>query len=225
MKNLVAKTLLSLVAMAIVAGLLIFVPAGTIHYWQGWFYLVTFTGASLLASIYLIQNDPALLERRMKGGPAAEQRTIQKIIMLLASVGFIGLLVIPALDYRFGWSSVPIAVEIQGDVLVATGFYFIYRVYKENTFSSATIEVAENQHVVSTGPYALVRHPMYASAFLYVVGTSLALGSYWGLLAAAFVMASVVWRLLDEEKFLAANLPGYSAYQQEVRYRLIPHLW
>lgn len=108
---------------------------------------------------------------------------------------------------------------------VAIGFYFIYRVYRENTFSSATIEVAENQRVVSTGPYALVRHPMYASAFLYVVGTSLALGSYWGLLAAAFVLTSVIWRLLDEETFLAANLPGYSEYQKKVRYRLLPHVW
>jgi protein-S-isoprenylcysteine O-methyltransferase Ste14 len=225
MKNLFAKTLLSLVALAVITGLLNFVPAGTIDYWQGWLYLVTFTGASLLASIYLIQNDPALLVRRMKGGPTAEKRPVQKIIMLLASLGFIGLLVVPALDYRFKWSTVPLFVEILGDVLVAIGFYFIYRVYKENTFSSATIEVSENQHVVSTGPYATVRHPMYASAFLYVAGTSLALGSYWGLLAAAFVMASVIWRLLDEEKFLATNLPGYTEYQKKVRYRLVPRVW
>jgi protein-S-isoprenylcysteine O-methyltransferase Ste14 len=225
MKNLYTRTLLSLIALAITTGLLIFVSAGTIHYWQGWVYLTTFIGASLLTSLYLIRNDPALLERRMKGGPTAEKRTSQKIIMLFASLGFLGLLVIPALSYRFGWPTVPLAVAIFGNVLVAIGFYFIFLVYKENTFSSATIEVARNQRVISTGPYALVRHPMYASAFLYVLGTPLALGSYWGLLAVALMLVALIWRLLDEEEFLASNLPGYTEYQKKIRYRLVPHVW
>jgi protein-S-isoprenylcysteine O-methyltransferase Ste14 len=225
MKNLYTRTFLSLLALAIVVGLLLFVSAGSILYWQGWLYLATFIGTSLLISIYLMRNDPALLERRMKGGPTAEKRTVQKFIMLLASLGFIGLLVIPALGFRFQWSTVPFAVEIMGDALVAIGFYLIYRVYRENTFSSATIEIAKDQRVISTGPYAVVRHPMYASALLYVIGTPLALGSYWGLLAAVFTFTSVLWRLLDEESFLAANLQGYTEYQKRVRYRLIPHVW
>ena len=225
LKNLYTKTLLSLVALAVVMGLLLFVPTGTIQYWQAWVYLAIFTGASLLISVYLMKRDPALLQRRMRGGPTAEKEPIQKIIMLFASIGFVGLLVVPALDHRFGWSAVHRYVVIAGDVLVALGFYFIFLVYKENTFTSATIEVAENQKVISTGPYSLVRHPMYASALLYLIGTPLALGSYWGLLALVFMMPFLIWRLVDEEKFLAKNLPGYMEYQKNVQHRLVPHVW
>lgn len=225
MGHLFTKTLLSLGALAAVMGLLLFVPAGTIRYWQAWVYLAIFTGASLLISLYLISKDPALLKRRMRGGPTAEKETTQKIIMLFASIGFIALLVVPSLDYRFGWSAVPLSIVIAGNILVATGFYFIFLVYKENTFSSATIEVAKDQKVISTGPYALVRHPMYASALLYLAGTPLALGSYYGLLALAFIMSFLIWRLFDEEKFLAKNLPGYTEYQKKVQHRLVPHVW
>src|SRR5262249_15192035 len=156
-------------------------PAGTIYYWQAWVYLAIFMGASALTTLYLMRKDPALLERRMRGGPTAEKQPAQKLIMLCVSVGFSALLVVPALHHRFGWASGPLGVVVAGDVLVALGFYFISRVYRENTSSSATIEVAENQKVISTGPYAIVRHPMYASASLYLFGTPLALGSYWGL--------------------------------------------
>lgn len=225
MGHLFTKTLLSLGALVAVMGLLLFVPAGTIRYWQAWVYLAIFTGASLLISLYLIRKDPALLKRRMRGGPTAEKETTQKIIMLFASIGFIALLVVPSLDYRFGWSAVPLSIVIAGNILVATGFYFIFLVYKENTFSSATIEVAKDQKVISTGPYALVRHPMYASALLYLAGTPLALGSYYGLLALAFIMSFLIWRLFDEEKFLAKNLPGYTEYQKKVQHRLVPHVW
>jgi protein-S-isoprenylcysteine O-methyltransferase Ste14 len=224
-KNLYTKMWASLVALTVVMGLLLFVPAGTIRYWQACVYLAIFTAASVLTSLYLIKKDPALLTRRMRGGPTAEKETTQKIIMLFASMGFIALLVLPALDYRFGWSVVPLSVVTVGDTLVAIGFYFIFLVYKENTFSSATIEVAENQKVISTGPYALVRHPMYASALLYLIGTPLALGSYWGLLALPFMMSFLIWRLADEEKFLAKNLPGYMEYQKKVRHHLVPFVW
>ena len=133
--------------------------------------------------------------------------------------------VVPALDYRFHWSSVPVVVEVAGDLLVAIGFYFIFLVYKENSFTSATIEVAENQKVISTGPYALVRHPMYASASLYLIGTPLALGSYWGLLVLVGMMPFLIWRLFDEERFLANHLPGYREYQKKVQHRLVPYIW
>jgi protein-S-isoprenylcysteine O-methyltransferase Ste14 len=225
MGNLYTKTLLSLAALAFAMWLLLMVPAGTTRYWQAWVYLTVFIGASLLISLYLLRKDPALLQRRMKGGPTAEKETSQKIIMLLASIGFIALLVVPALDHRLGWSAVPLPVVIVGDMLVGIGFYFIFLVYKENTFGSATIEVAENQKVISTGPYALVRHPMYASALLYLIGTPLALGSYWGLLGVAFMLPVLTWRLINEEKFLGRNLPGYTEYQKKVRYRLVPGVW
>lgn len=225
MKSLLAKTLLSLTVLMIAMGLLLFVPAGTIRYWQAWVYLALYLTMSLLVSVYLLRNDPALLERRMKGGPAAEKRTTQKIIMLFASLGFVSLLVVPALNYRFSGSSVPLIVELLGNALVVVGLYFVFLVLRENTFAFATIGVAENQKVISTGPYALVRHPMYASAMLYVIGIPLALGSDWGLLGAVLMASAIIWRLLDEEKFLAQNLAGYAEYQQKVRYRLLPGVW
>jgi protein-S-isoprenylcysteine O-methyltransferase Ste14 len=225
MKNLNAKAWLALAALAVVMGLLLFVPAGTIHYWQAWVYLSIFTGASVLTTLYLMRKDPALLERRMGGGPTAEKRPTQKFIMLCTSIGFIALLVVPAFDHRFGWSNVPLCVLLVGDLLVAVGFALIVRVYRENTFSSATIEVIEGQQIISTGPYAIVRHPMYASAFLYLIGTPLALGSYWGLLPIAAMMPFLIWRLFDEERLLAAELPGYSDYQKKVRFRLVPGIW
>jgi protein-S-isoprenylcysteine O-methyltransferase Ste14 len=206
-------------------GLLLFIPAGTVRYWQAWVCLAIFFGASVLTTVYLMKKDPALVERRMKGGPTAEKRPAQKIIMLFTSIGFIALFVVPALDHRFGWSSVPLAVVVAGDVLVAIGFYLISIVYRENTFASATIEVAENQRVISTGPYAIVRHPMYASAFLYLVGIPLALGSYWGLLPIVAIMPFLIWRLFDEERFLSRNLPGYAEYQRRVTHRLVPFVW
>src|SRR5208283_3660590 len=225
MRNLNAQAWLSLVGLTVLMGLLIFIPAGTIDYWQAWVYLFVFIGASLLTTLYLMKKDPALLNRRMRGGPTAEKRRTQKLIMLCTSICFIALLVVPALDHRFRWSAMLLSCVIVGDVLVAIGFYFIFLVYKENTFSSATIEVAEDQKVISTGPYAVVRHPMYASAFLYLVGTSFALGSFWGLLALLAMMPFLIWRLYDEESFLAGNLPGYTEYQKKVRHRLIPFIW
>src|SRR5262245_32311725 len=225
MKKLSAKAWLALTVLAVVMGLLLFAPAGTIHYWQAWVYLSIFMGASVLTTIYLMRKDPALLERRMSGGPTAEKRPVQKFIMLCTSLGFIALLVVSAFDHRFGWSEVPLGGVVAGDLLVAIGFYLIYQVYRENSFTSATIEVAENQKVISTGPYAVVRHPMYASGSLYLLGTPLALGSYWGFVPIAAMMPFLIWRLFDEERFLAGNLPGYAEYQRRVRHRLVPFVW
>jgi protein-S-isoprenylcysteine O-methyltransferase Ste14 len=205
--------------------LLLFVPAGTNHYWQAWVYLAIFTSASALITLDLLRRDRALLERRMSGGPTAEKRPAQKLIMLCTSIGFIALLVVPAFDHRFGWSVVTLGVVVAGDILVAIGFYLISVVYRENTFTSATIEVGQNQTVISTGPYAIVRHPLYASAFLYLLGTPLALGSYWGLVPIVMMMPFLIWRLLDEERFLAGHLPGYVDYQTRVRHRLVPYVW
>ncbi len=225
MRNLNARAWLSLAALAVVMGLLLFIPARTIHYWEAWVYLSIFMGSSLLTTLYLMKKEPALLRRRMRGGPTAEKRRTQKLIMLCTSIGFVALLVVPALDHRFRWSAMPLSGIIFGDVLVAIGFYFIFLVYKENRFTSATIEVEEDQKVISTGPYAIVRHPMYASALLYLIGTPLALGSFWGLLAFAAMMPFLIWRLYDEEGLLAENLPGYREYQKKVRYRLVPFIW
>jgi protein-S-isoprenylcysteine O-methyltransferase Ste14 len=225
MTNLNTRAWLALVILAAALGLLLFGAAGTMRYWQAWVYLSIFLGASLLTTLSLMRNDPALLARRMRGGPFAEKERSQRLIMTFASLGFIALLVVPALDHRFAWSSVPLPVVLMGNVLVAVGLYLVFLVYRENTFTAATIEVTAGQKVVTTGPYAMVRHPMYASAILYIVGTPLALGSYWGLLAVAAMMPFLIWRLLDEERVLTRDLPGYRDYQQGVRYRLVPRIW
>ena len=225
MSGLPARALLALVVLVVVMGLLLFGTAGTMRYWQAWIYLSVFFAASLLTTVYLMRKDPALLERRMRGGPTAEKEPTQRLIMLFASLGFIGLLVVPALDHRFGWSAVPLAGVILGEALVAIGFGLIFLVYRENTFTAATIQVTAGQRVISTGPYAIVRHPMYASASLYLLGTPIALGSYWGLLAFAFMVPFLIWRLLDEERILARDLPGYTEYQRRVRHRLVPSIW
>jgi protein-S-isoprenylcysteine O-methyltransferase Ste14 len=211
--------------LALVVGVLLFAAAGTLHYWQAWQFLAVFFGAALAITAYLAEHDPALLRRRLAGGPTAEPETGQKIIMVFASMGFLGLLLVPALDHRFGWSSVAVPAVIAGDILIAAGFAMVLSVFKENTFASARIEIAEKQQVVTTGPYALVRHPMYAGAFLYLLGMPLALGSYWGLLALIPMTAVIVWRLFDEEALLARGLPGYADYLRSVRWRLIPGIF
>jgi protein-S-isoprenylcysteine O-methyltransferase Ste14 len=219
------KAFRGLLILFLVMAALLFIPAGTLDYWQAWTFLAVYFAASLAITLYLMKEDPKLLERRMRGGPTAEKETTQKIIMVFTSLGFIGLLIIPALDHRFGWSHMPPYVALAGDVLVVLGWLAIFFVFKENTFTSATIELAPDQKVVSTGPYALVRHPMYAGAFFMLLGIPIALGSWWGVLVIVAMMPALIWRLIEEEKFLARNLPGYVEYQKKVRYRLIPLVW
>jgi protein-S-isoprenylcysteine O-methyltransferase Ste14 len=214
-----------LLCLFVVMSSLIFVAASTFHYWQAWTFLAVYFGWSVMITLYLMRRDPGLLERRMRGGPIAEKRTTQRIIMSYVSLGFIGLIVVPALDHRFGWSHMPPYAALAGDLLLFLGWLAILFVFKENTFSSATIELASEQRVVTTGPYALVRHPMYAGALLMLAGIPIALGSWWGLLVLVAMLPALIWRLIDEEKFLARNLPGYFEYREKVRYRLIPRVW
>jgi protein-S-isoprenylcysteine O-methyltransferase Ste14 len=216
------RAFVSLAGLAAVVATLLFISAGTTAYWQAWTYLAIFFGASLTITLYLAKNEPALLARRMRGGPGAEQVPAQRIIQSVTSLGFIGMLVVPAIDRRFGWSHLPLPAIVAGDVLTAACFYVISMVYEENVFASATIEIAKDQVVVSTGPYAIVRHPMYAGASLLFVGSPLALGSCWGLLAFVAILPALIWRLLDEERFLAKELLGYKEYCAKVRWRLIP---
>jgi protein-S-isoprenylcysteine O-methyltransferase Ste14 len=215
-------------ALAILAGAmcaLLFGTAGTTQYWQAWVYISIFLGVSLLTTLYLVKRDPALLARRMRGGPMFEKEGTQRIIMIFTSLGFISLLVVSALDHRLGWSDVPVWAVVLGDVLVVIGFCFIFLVYRENTFAAATIEVTAGQKVITTGPYAVVRHPMYASGSLYMLGTPLALGSYWGFVALGAMAPFLLWRLLDEERILTRDLPGYAEYRRRVRHRLVPMVW
>jgi len=225
MASLASRAWISLALLAVFMGALIFGFAGTLHYWQAWVYLFLFFGLSGLLTAELLRRDPALLERRMKGGPQAERRPAQRVIMVGASLAFLSLLAVPALDQRFHWSSVPLAGIVIGNVLFAIGFLFVGRVYRENTYTSATIEIHEGQRVIDSGPYAIVRHPMYSGALLYMLGTPLALASYWGLLGFVLMLLVIVWRLQDEERMLSGELPGYADYRARVRWRLIPGVW
>jgi len=225
LKNLAARAWISLAALVAVMSATLFAAAGTARYWQGSAYLAVFAVQAALVTLYLLRRDPTLLERRMRGGPAAEKRPAQRIIMLFASLGFVAVLLVAGLDHRFGWSHVPIPLVVAGDLLVAIGFYLIFLVYRENTYTSATVEVAAGQRVISTGPYALVRHPMYAGGAVYLFATPLALGSYWGFVPIAIMFPFLIWRLFDEERLLSAELPGYADYQKRVPSRMIPHVW
>jgi protein-S-isoprenylcysteine O-methyltransferase Ste14 len=214
----------SVAGTAVMAAFL-FVPAGTFDYWQAWLFMAVFVGSSAAVTVYLAMRDPMLLERRMRAGPTAEKEPKQKILMLFAMMGFIALLVLPAIDHRLGWSSVPPYVSLAADALIGLSFLLIFFVLKANTYGASTIQVAEGQQVISTGPYALVRHPMYAAALPLLVGMPLALGSWWGLFVLIAFVPTLIGRLLYEERFLREHLPGYTSYCKNVRYRLVPFVW
>jgi protein-S-isoprenylcysteine O-methyltransferase Ste14 len=204
---------------------LIFWPAGTFHYWQGWVFLATFAASTVGFTVYLAIYDKPLLERRLKAGPQHEKEWSQKLIVSLVFVAFFALIILPALDHRFGWSPVAPWVSLLGDVIIVLSFLFMFWVIKVNSFAASNIRVEEGQPVIDTGPYAYVRHPMYAGAFWLLVGIPLALGSWWGLGLIATFLPVLLWRLLDEEKILNAQLRGYTEYARRVRYRLIPFVW
>ena len=204
---------------------IIFVPAGTICYWQGWAFLAVFAASTTAFTVYLALYDKPLLERRIKAGPWHEKEWSQKIIVSLVFLGFYCLIVVSALDVRFGWSAVPAYISVIGEALIVLSFLFIFWVIKVNSFAASTIQVAEGQKVISTGPYANVRHPMYTGAFLLLICMPLSLGSWWALLLIVPFTPVLVWRILDEERFLRRNLPGYAEYAGTVRYRLLPYVW
>jgi protein-S-isoprenylcysteine O-methyltransferase Ste14 len=225
MSSLGRKALVGLAILFVVMASLLFVAAGTFHYWQAWLFLAAYFGPALAITLYLMKKDPALLARRMSGGPFAEKEPVQKVIMSIASLGFVGLIVVPAIDHRVGWSRLSPYEALTGDLLLLTGWVGTSLVFRENSFSSATIELAADQTVISTGPYAWVRHPMYAAALLLLLGIPLALGSAWAALIVLALVPALIWRLMDEERFLVQNLPAYREYQLRVPYRLFPGLW
>lgn len=203
----------------------LFWPAGTFHYWQAWVFIAVFMATTVVPSMYLAVRDPAALQRRLHGGPTAETRIVQKIVIWAVTGSAIAAFVLSALDHRFGWSSVPTAVVVLGNVLVAVGLVLAQTVVFQNSFAGASIQVEDEQQLVSTGLYGLVRHPMYFGAVLMMFGTPLALGSYWALLVSIVSIPVFGVRITDEEKMLRAELAGYDEYTQKVRYRLLPYLW
>jgi len=224
--KLVLQSLLNFVIGGTVLGALLFIPAGTIHYWQAWVFILVFGASSNALGIYLSLADPVLLERRKHILPPAGSSHAQTAIVALMGLGVLSLLVVPALDHRLGWSTIPAYVAILGDLVVALSFVGFYFVFRENSFGGSTVEIFEGQQVVSTGPYAVIRHPMYAGVVVMSVGAVLALGSLWALLVIVLLqIPTLVWRILDEERLLRSDLPGYEDYMRTVRYRLVPRLW
>jgi len=216
--------LANLLTLAILLACL-FIPAGTLSYWQAWVFLTVFAASSQALGIYFLTHDRKLVERRMKIGPAAEQRPAQKIISALFMLGFVGFVVLPAFDHRFGWSTVAPVLSVLANAIIVLSFVLFFLVMKSNSYAASTIQVEEGQPVVSTGPYAYVRHPMYSGALLLVAAMPLALGSWLSVLLIVPFFPVLVWRILDEEDFLRKDLPGYAEYMRRVRYRLIPRVW
>jgi protein-S-isoprenylcysteine O-methyltransferase Ste14 len=220
----ILKMLASALIQFVVLGLTLFVSAGTVDYWQAWVFLVVAL-STWIPGLYLLQTNPDALERRMRGGPAAETRMVQKLVMGGVWLSLIAMVVVSAVDHRFGWSPVPTAVCLAGDVLVAVGLGVAMLVVVQNSHAAATVRVEAGQQVVSTGLYGLVRHPMYTGNIILMLGIPLALGSDWGLLFVMPVLVVLALRIRDEEKLLGQELEGYREYTQQVRYRLVPHMW
>ncbi|MDT5249906.1 MAG: hypothetical protein QOJ28_2540 [Mycobacterium sp.] len=205
--------------------LLLFVPAGTLNWWQGWIFIAVFTLATLVPSVYLARRDPDALKRRMKAGPTNETRPVQRVVIAVCFLLIPGMLVIAGLDHRFGWSMVPVPIVILGDVLVAAGLVLAQWVVIQNSYAAATIIVEREQPLVDTGLYGMVRHPLYVGALIMMVGSPLALGSLWALVVLVPGFVALAVRIVDEEQMLTEQLPGYDEYTQKVPYRLVPNVW
>jgi len=214
----------SVVSLALMV-LLLFGPAGTLRYWQAWLFALVFVASSIAIGLYFSRYDPKLLARRMKAGPGAETEPSQKIIIFLIILGFSLLLAFPSFDHRSHWSDVPVWVVLAANAGVVLSFVIFFVVLKQNSYAASTVTVEAGQPVISTGVYAIVRHPMYAGALQLLFCMPLALGSSWGLLVALATVPLLMWRLLDEERVLRRDLAGYVDYCRHVRFRLIPGIW
>jgi protein-S-isoprenylcysteine O-methyltransferase Ste14 len=209
-------------ATLLVLGLLFFVPAGTLDYWEAWVYCAALLIPFLIVVTYLLRNDPELLARRIR---LNEKESAQKKIISVSRFMFFIIFLIPGLDQRFGWSDVPVAVVLAANALVILGYAFVFLVFRENTFASRIVEVEQSQNVISTGPYAIIRHPMYLGISIMFLATPLALGSYWALPIFLIFPLVLAYRIMNEEEVLLRDLPGYQEYTRKVRYRLIPSVW
>ncbi len=219
------QSLASVVFGLVFFGLALFWPAGTFHYWQAWLFIFVFIFATMGPSLYLAVKMPDALKRRMKAGPFAETRPLQKVIITGTVLSVAAVLVVSALDHRFGWSTVPTAVIVIGLVLVFLGLTMAQFVVIQNNYAGATVTVEADQELVSTGLYGLVRHPMYVGTLVMMLGTPLALDSYWGLVLIAPALLILALRITDEEKALRQELDGYEEYTHKVHYRLVPGVW
>jgi protein-S-isoprenylcysteine O-methyltransferase Ste14 len=221
-KSLLKKIIVRFSFLPLVLGLLVLVPARTLNYWQVYVYVGILVVPMIIVLIYFLRVDPRFLERRTK---AKEKEKQQKLIAILSTLIFLAGFIIPGLDHRFTWSQVPAYLSISADLVILLGYLIIFIVFRQNSYASRIIEVDEEQKVISTGLYGIVRHPMYVGVLIMYIPTPIALGSYWGLIPFALLPLSLALRIMNEEKVLSASLKGYKEYCQKTKYRLIPFLW
>lgn len=206
----------------LLVGVLLFLPAGGFGYTNGWLFIGLLFIPMLLLGIVMLIKSPSLLEKRLN---AKEKEKTQKGVVAVSGLLFVVGFVIAGLDYRFGWSKMPTWVVVTASVLLITSYALYTEVMRENAYLSRTIEVQDNQKVVSTGLYGIVRHPMYAVTVWLFLSIPITLGSWWSLLCFLPYLAVIVIRIINEEKVLEAGLEGYSDYKKKVKYRLIPFVW
>lgn len=222
MKESKLKAYLGPIIMLLVLGIILFATAGSFRFWEAWIFWLQISALTMFTTVYLLKKDSALLSRRWE---TQEKETTQKLPGILAVLNFSGYF-IPGLDFRFHWSAVPFWMVIAANVIVFLGYTFIILVFKENSYASAAIQVEEKQPVITTGPYAIVRHPMYTGMLLWQLFMPLALGSYWAFIPSIiFFIPFLILRIKGEEELLLRDLPGYKEYCQKTRYRLIPPIW
>lgn len=206
----------------VLIGLLLFLPAGTWTYWQAWLLIGLLFFPMTCVGVWLLVTSPELLAKRLIH---KEQEKTQKHVVALSGLMFIGGFVVCGLDRRFGWSDMPVWTVVVAAVLFLLGYALYTEVMRENAYLSRTIEIQDNQELIHTGAYGIVRHPMYSATLLMFLATPVILGSWWGLLVFAVYPALIIKRISNEEQVLAKGLKGYIDYQKEVRWRLIPWVW
>ncbi len=224
----IGKLIVQMTGMLVVLALLLFLPASTLAWGPGWVFLLIFYGGCLAITLWLLKANPALVNERMTGLGKPDRKAWDRPLMALISLLFVAWLVVMPLDaVRFHWSHVPLWVQAVGGVLLCVSFYMFYLTYRENSFLSPAMRIQKErgQTVIATGPYRYVRHPMYASALVLFIGGSLLLGSWAGLLVGLLLTAVLARRAVLEESMLSEELPGYTEYMTQVKYRLIPYLW
>lgn len=219
------KSAVAIAVTAVMMSVALMLPALSLGNGVGWLYIADFSLGSVVSTLAIARVSPELLARRLRAGPGAEPRRAQKRIQAVSGIGFVGCFVLAGFDFGQGWSQVPTALVAVGHGLTWLGFVGFFLVFRENAFAATTVRVEAGQRLIDTGPYAVVRHPMYAAALPMFAGMPLGLGSWWAYLAAVLIVACLVARILDEERMLTAELPGYAAYQQRVRWRLLPAVW
>jgi protein-S-isoprenylcysteine O-methyltransferase Ste14 len=222
--NLLMKIVFRVLLILVFLGLLLFLTAGSLQYTEAWIYIFVVFVPAIFVITYFYKKDPNFIGSRILKRREKEQmhRSIQNIFSIVFLIG----LLIPGFDFRFGWSNVPMSVVIISDILVFMGYMIIARVMEENRYASAIIEISKEQKIIETGPYKIVRHPMYTGGLIFILFTPLALGSYWALIPFSIItVLPLILRIINEEKLLTANLPEYSEYCKKTKYRLIPFVW